>query len=263
MTRTQGLSCVVTGAASGIGHAVTEQLVKDGATVASLDRNEPASAVDKHVSVDLADPASIDRAAEELGAGWDALLNVAGLPGTASSELVFRVNFLGLRHLTESFFERLSPGGAIVNVSSVAGFNWPARLETIKELMATGSYEDGLRWFHENPQEGNTYNFAKEAVTVYTMMMACGLVQQDLRMNAVLPGPVETPILPDFEESMGKDNLDGIKGLLGRHASPADIASAVIFLASPESRWINGHPLVADGGISGAVLTGMVPPPEF
>lgn len=263
MTSTRGLRCVVTGAASGIGHAVTEQLVKDGAAVTSLDRNEPTAAVDKHVAVDMADPSSIDRATEELGTGWDALINVAGLPGTARPDLVFQVNFLGLRHLTESFFDRLSPGGAIVNVSSVAGYNWAARLDTIKQLLTTESFEDGLRWFHENPQEGNTYNFAKEVVTVYTMMMACGVVEQDLRMNAVVPGPVDTPLLPDFEESMGKDNLDGIKGLLGRHASPADIASAVIFLASPESRWVNGHALVTDGGISGAVLTGMVPAPEF
>lgn len=263
MTSTQGLRCVVTGAASGIGHAVTEKLVKDGATVASLDRNEPTAAVNKHVSVDMADPASIDSAVEELGTGWDALINVAGVPGTASPELIFQVNFLGLRHLTESFFDRLSPGGAVVNISSVAGFNWAARLDTLKQLLATESFEEGLRWFKENPQEGNTYNFAKEAVTVYTMTMACGLVENQQRMNAVLPGPVDTPILPDFEESMGKDNLDGIKGLLGRHASPADIADVVVFLASPESRWINGHPLVADGGISGAVLTGLVPAPEF
>ena len=79
----------------------------------------------------------------------------------------------------------------------------------------------------------------------------------------MLPGPVETPILAEFEESMGKDILDGVKELLGRHASPADVAEAVLFLASDAARWINGHPLVVDGGITGAVASGVVPKPEF
>jgi NAD(P)-dependent dehydrogenase (short-subunit alcohol dehydrogenase family) len=74
---------------------------------------------------------------------------------------------------------------------------------------------------------------------------------------------VETPILVDFEKSMGKDTLDGVKELLGRHATPEDIAEAVVFLASDAARWINGHPLVVDGGITGAVASGLVPVPEF
>jgi NAD(P)-dependent dehydrogenase (short-subunit alcohol dehydrogenase family) len=79
----------------------------------------------------------------------------------------------------------------------------------------------------------------------------------------VLPGPVQTPILADFEETMGKDTLDGLKELLGRHATPDDIADVVLFLASDAARWINGHALVVDGGITGAVLSGVVPAPEI
>jgi len=85
----------------------------------------------------------------------------------------------------------------------------------------------------------------------------------ELRINAVLPGPVETPILADFEASMGKETLDGVKAFLGRHAIPAEIAPVVVFLASRESRWINGATIIADGGISGAVLSGLVPPPQI
>jgi NAD(P)-dependent dehydrogenase (short-subunit alcohol dehydrogenase family) len=263
MTSMKGLRCVVTGAASGIGHAVAEQLIKGGATVVSLDRNPPTAAVERHLTVDLADPSSIDGVVEELGSGWDALINVAGVPGTAPSELVFKVNFLGLRHLTEAMFDRLEPGASIVHVASIAGFGWPQRLDTLRELLTADTFESGLQWFRDHPQEGNAYNFSKEAVIVYTMAMGTGLVEQGMRMNAVLPGPVETPILSDFEESMGKENLDGVKFLLGRHAAPDDIAAAVVFLASPDSGWINGHPLVVDGGITGAVLAGLVPPPEY
>ncbi|MEO3859570.1 SDR family oxidoreductase [Acrocarpospora sp. B8E8] len=120
-----------------------------------------------------------------------------------------------------------------------------------------------MAWFNEHPPPGNAYNYSKEAATFYTLAMG-GAVRDinELRINAVLPGPVETPILADFEQSMGKDTLDGVKAFLGRHATVEDIAPAVVFLASRESRWINGTAIVADGGISGALLTALVPPPD-
>jgi NAD(P)-dependent dehydrogenase (short-subunit alcohol dehydrogenase family) len=263
MTAFEGKRFVVTGAASGIGNAVAERLLAAGAEVVSLDRNTPAAAVTRHIEVDLANPRSIDAAVEQLDGEFDGLMNVAGIPGTAPADLVLAVNSLAVRHLTEAFFERLNPGGSVTIVSSTAGFGWPARLEAIRDLLATDTFEEGAAWFKANPQQGNAYNFSKEVTTVYTMTMGLAVVQMGLRVNAVLPGPVETPILADFEESMGKDNLDGVKELLGRHADPADIASALLFLASDEARWINGHALVVDGGITGAVITGVVPAPEI
>jgi NAD(P)-dependent dehydrogenase (short-subunit alcohol dehydrogenase family) len=255
--------CVVTGAASGIGDAVARQLISDGATVVSLDRKAPSADVAQHIEVDLSDRPSIDAALEELTGEWDVLCNVAGLPGTHPGETVFRVNFLAVRHLCEAFFDRLRPGGAIVNVASTAGIQWPDRLDDIRDLLAAFTFDDGVTWFEEHTPKGNAYNFSKEALIVYTMAMASGLVDLNLRMNAVSPGPVETPILVDFEESMGKDTIDGIKAMLGRHAEPSDIASVVSFLASPAAGWINGHNLVVDGGIAGAVLSGNVPMPEY
>jgi NAD(P)-dependent dehydrogenase (short-subunit alcohol dehydrogenase family) len=62
---------------------------------------------------------------------------------------------------------------------------------------------------------------------------------------------------------MGKDTLDGLKELLGRHAAPDDIATVVLFLASDDARWLNGQAVAVDGGISGAVATGVVPAPEI
>jgi NAD(P)-dependent dehydrogenase (short-subunit alcohol dehydrogenase family) len=161
-------------------------------------------------------------------------------------------------------FERLNPGGSIVIVSSTAGFQWQLRLDALRELVATESFEEGLEWFRAHPQEGNMYNFSKEAATVYTLAMGGAVREMNrLRLNAVLPGPVETPILADFEESMGRETLDGVKAFLGRHATAEDIAPAIVFLASRDSGWINGTTLIADGGISGAVLAGLVPAPEI
>jgi len=263
MSEFSGKHFVVTGAASGIGHAVAEQLLAGGAAVTSLDRNRPTAAVTRHIEVDLANPRSIDAALESLDGPYDGLMNIAGIPGTAPAEAVLAVNSLAVRHLTEAFFERLVPGASITIVSSTAGFGWPERLEAIRDLLATETYEDGAAWFKDNPQQGNAYNFSKEVTTVYTLSMGLALAQMGLRINAVLPGPVETPILGDFEQSMGKDTLDGVKDLLGRHAQPDDVAAVILFLASDAARWVNGQAIAADGGITGAVATGVVPKPEF
>ncbi|MET0449524.1 MAG: coniferyl-alcohol dehydrogenase [Aeromicrobium sp.] len=254
---------LVTGAASGIGDEVARRFVDAGDEVTSLDLKDPSVTVARHVHCDLSDPTSIEQAVAALDGTYDVLCNVAGVPGTAPSEVVLKVNLLGLRQLTESVVEQIAEGGAIVNVASIAGFGWPKRLDTIRELLATDTFDEGLAWFAENPQEGNTYNFAKEALTVYTMLMAPVFWESGVRMNAVSPGPVDTPILTDFEESMGKETLDALSTFIGRHATPADIAGPVLFLAGPDSGWINGHNIVVDGGISGAVNSGMVPPPEI
>jgi NAD(P)-dependent dehydrogenase (short-subunit alcohol dehydrogenase family) len=256
---------VVTGAASGIGHVLAEKLLAVGAEVISLDRNIPTAEVSRHIEVDLANPRSIDAAIEQLDAStppFDGLMNVAGVPGTAPHDVVLAVNSLAVRQLTEAFFERLRPGGTVTLVSSTAGFGWPQRLDAIRELLATDTFEQGSAWFNAHPQQGNAYNFSKEVTTVYAMSMGLAMAQMGFRINAVLPGPVQTPILVDFEETMGKDILDGIKELLGRHATPGDIADAVMFLASDQARWINGEALVVDGGITGAMASRVVPVPE-
>ncbi|MDO3400470.1 coniferyl-alcohol dehydrogenase [Mycolicibacterium neoaurum] len=263
MTATSHKRYIVTGAASGIGHAVAERLVAAGAEVISLDRNTPSAAVKHHIAVDLADPQSIDAAVAQLDGSFDALINVAGVPGTAPAATVIAVNVLAVRHLTESLIDRLRAGGSVVVVSSIAGFGWPARMPAIQALLATDGYAEGARWFAENPQAGNAYNFSKEVATVYTMAKALEFAQRGLRINAVLPGPVQTPILADFEETMGKDTLDGAKALLGRHATPEDIAGAVAYLISADAGWVNGQTLAVDGGGMAAVAAGVIPAPEM
>src|ERR1700757_527216 len=132
---------VVTGAASGIGHAVADRLLAAGAEVYSLDRNTPKAAVTRHIEVDLSNPRSIDAAVEQLDGEFDGLMNVAGIPGTAPPDVVLAVNTLAVRQLSESMFDRLKPGGTVTIVSSTAGFGWPARLDVLRGLLAKNTLE--------------------------------------------------------------------------------------------------------------------------
>ncbi|SNR97961.1 hypothetical protein SAMN06265360_1541 [Haloechinothrix alba] len=102
-----------------------------------MNRHAPTATVAKHISADLADPARIDAAAQELGTGWDTLINVAGLPGTQPDNLVFEVNLLGLRHLTESMFDAPNPEVR----SSTAGYRWQERPHEQWNPPAANSFE--------------------------------------------------------------------------------------------------------------------------
>src|SRR5688500_11053533 len=120
MTDFSGRRYVVSGAASGIGQRAAEKLLDAGAEVHSLDRNQPTAAVTKDSPVDLADVDSIDKALTELDGEYDALLNIAGVPGNVPGDVVMKVNMFAVRHLTEDFLDRLAPGGNVVIVSSTA-----------------------------------------------------------------------------------------------------------------------------------------------
>jgi NAD(P)-dependent dehydrogenase (short-subunit alcohol dehydrogenase family) len=243
---------VVTGAASGIGAAVAALAEHEGAKVIGLDRN----ATGGQLVVDLEVPASIEAVADALPERIDALLNVAGVPGTLPPATVLAVNFLGLRHLTELLRPRMV-GGAVVSVASTAGAQWGAVAVEIDELLASRSMAEGLEWYAESAPKMPAYNFSKAALIRWTMGVAFSWRSEGPRVCTVSPGAVDTPILGDFRESMGPV-LGAITQLLGRDGRPEDIAPAVCFLAGESARWINGVDLVVDGGFSGGLAAGAI-----
>src|SRR5262245_48777283 len=110
---------VITGAASGIGHATAVRLIERGHRVLSLDVKTPTAKVASHTSCDLSDPASIDAALSRIEEPISALLNIAGLPGTVGAEKTMCVNLLGLRHLTEPCgIESLTTAGSSMSPAS-------------------------------------------------------------------------------------------------------------------------------------------------
>jgi NAD(P)-dependent dehydrogenase (short-subunit alcohol dehydrogenase family) len=238
----------VTGGASGIGAAVVQRFVDEGATVVVFDRTAQPIA-QSTIMVDLNDPDSIAKAVDNLQDPVDVLCNVAGVSGSDSPEQVMGVNFLGLRMLTELVADRMTTGGSVVSVASTAGWYWRSHLPEVAALVETSDFAAGLDLTRQLSLDGyNAYVRSKEAVIVWTSH-AAQRYRGRLRLNSVSPGPVETPLLPAFYDSMGHEELDPLTELAGgRNGQPDEIAAVVQFLASADAAWINGTDVVVDGG---------------
>lgn len=243
---------VVTGASSGIGAEVARLARFHGATVIGVDRNDPIISLHGFVKADLSRPEAIDAAVRELPGRFDALVNAAGVPGTLACDTVARVNYLGLRHLTEAVLDRMPAGGSIVNFASILGAEWPARVEPHKALAGIEGFAAGLEWLAANPVPQETcYQYFKEALIVWTFLRSHELfMKRDLRINCVAPGPVFTPILGDFVTMLGQQRVEADAGRMKRPAFGDEIAPAVLFLCSDAARWISGINLPVDGGLA-------------
>lgn len=253
---------VVTGAASGIGAATARLFQDEGAEVIGLDRHA-VPVVDTHVRCDLSDREAIAAAVEQLGpAPLDALVNVAGAPGTAPAETVLRVNVLGLRELSELVLPRLRDGGTIVNVASTAGSGWKERLDVVESLLDTDGFDAGVAWTRAHPalQAAHAYNFSKECVIVYSMRLAMAdeARRRGIRVNSVSPGAVRTPMWNEFLVSFGEESMTRpLVATGGRDAEPEEIAAPIAFLCSPAACWVNGTDLIVDGGGEAGVFSGL------
>lgn len=251
----EGRRIVVTGVASGIGAATAALLTERGAEVIGLDRREPEQRTVAFHRCDLSDPASIDAAVAAIPGPLHGLANVAGVPGSLDGETVMRVNLLGLRHLTEALLPRMVPGGAIVQVASGAGSGWRDNLAQVRALLARRSFAEGLAWVRANPMRGpQAYGFSKECVIVYALAGSMMARPHGVRSVSLSPGVVDTPILADFEDTMGKAVLDRLTAQSGgRNARPGDIAPVIAFLMSEDAAWINGTDIGVDGGSEVAI----------
>jgi len=254
-----GKTIAVTGVASGIG-AATARLLKDrGATVIGFDRHEPTTPVDAHISIDLANEQSIatavQQASEVTNGRIDALCNVAGVPPTAPPALVLQVNFLGLRAFTEAMIPHLCDGGAIVNVASLAGMGWPERIDLCKDLFAVGRLGKADAFcaaFNINSE--NCYEFSKEAIIVWTMQCWNRWHDRGIRINAVSPSAVDTPILDDFMQTVAIRARATAPGLNIQPTlvQPDEVAAVIAFLCSDDSRCLTGANIPVDGGLLAA-----------
>lgn len=254
-----GQTVVLTGAASGIGAATCRALLAAGAAVHAVDIADVDGGVAAAHRCDLGDPPAIAGLVTDLPARIDVLMNCAGVPGGTrfGPAEVMRINFLGLRALTEALLERLEPDGSVVHVASVAGVTWPQNAAALKELIATPDFAAGAAWCEAHPElVGDGYTFSKEAVQYYTMARSAGTIRRGVRMNSLCPGVTDTPILADFREAMGNDVIDLVVNAgMGRPARPAEMAPPMLFLGHRRAAgYINGVNLNADAGFVAVML---------
>jgi NAD(P)-dependent dehydrogenase (short-subunit alcohol dehydrogenase family) len=257
----EGKRCVVVGAATGMGEACARTLVDMGAHVTALDIAPVSAPVKESIQVDLSDPASIDAAAAKLGGEVPALFVCAGVPGPPRFDALatMTVNFIGVRHCIESLLPRVPKGGAVALISSVAGIGYKKNLEKWKELMAISDFEASRAWCEANPDVANGYLGSKQALNTYTQMRASELVAREIRLNALLPAPTDTPMLPTFHaQAGGKQNLEQFfLSPIGRNASPEEMGEPLILLNSDAARFISGQLWIVDYGYCGEMDVGL------
>lgn len=251
-----GKTIVITGVSSGIGARTAEVAGQLGADVIGIDLRPPPMPLAGFIAADLSAPEAIRPLADRLPARFDALCNVAGVSGTSGVAKTLAVNFYGLRALTEAVAPRIREAGAVVNVASIAGFGWRTELARAKTLVDVPGFPDVAALVAQHGLDNSTsYPLSKELLLLWTFRAAHQSLfkARAIRVNAVSPGPVETPILAQFRSVLGDARVDSDIARVGRAGTPADIAPAVLFLCSDAARWINGANLPVDGGLEASV----------
>lgn len=248
-----GKVLVITGVSSGIGEETARVARAQGAHVIGVDINRPKVEVDRFIQADLSSQASIDSLLGQLPDGIDGLANIAGLPPTQNAELVLKVNLVGLKYLTLGMLPQLADNASIVNLASLAGIGWPQSIAAINDSEHL-SFSGAAAFCARHDIAGaRSYFFSKEALIAWTLQHRWTWRERGIRMNAVSPGAVDTPILKDFVETLGARAEEDMK-TMDRPGQAADIAPVVAFMLSDGSRWMRGTNLAVDGGMHSHIL---------
>jgi NAD(P)-dependent dehydrogenase (short-subunit alcohol dehydrogenase family) len=257
--RYTGKRALVVGGASGMGAAVAALVQDAGAEVVVMDFAEVTLPGVKAVHVDLADRASIDAAVDQIGGPVHALFSCAGVAdGTPGIE---RINFLGHRHLIDRLLatpDMLPRGAAIGMIASAAGFGWQANQDVLRTYLDITDFDEAARWARENGKAD--YLWSKLAINAYVAREAFGLLKRGIRINAILPGPTDTPLARANAE-MWLGFAADYRAEVGIEAStPEEQAYPLAFLCSDAASGITGITLVTDAGYFSAGITGSFPP---
>ncbi len=251
-SKQEKLAALITGAGSGIGRATAELLLEDGWSVALLDKNEAALAEAKsrlgekktiqYVSADVTDEGAVERAVAEVSRIFGGLHGVVNSAGMGLNKGLFETSAADFRRVLElnvistfmvgravaRIMRDRQTGGSIVNIASISGVR--------------GS-------FHRS-----AYGASKGGVMTLTMVMANELAPLGIRVNAIAPGPVDTPMVR--EHHTAEDRKTYARTIpMKRYAEPIEIARAARFLLDPvQSSYVTGEILAVDGGYRGAGL---------
>ena len=247
MSRLEGKVCVITGARGGIGAVTAELFAQEGAKVVGVDMLE-GSPGDLSLQVDVTDEQQVidmyARARERFGR-IDVLFNNAGISPTddasvldTSFETWQRVQDVNLKsvffcckHGIPHLLDNDPQGGSVINTASFVAVMGAATSQI-------------------------SYTASKGGVLALSRELGVEFARQGVRVNALCPGPVDTPLL---QELFAKDPERAARRMVhlpvGRFARAEEIASAALFLASDDSSFMTAQSLIVDGGISGAYTT--------
>ena len=243
----KGKSALITGGDSGIGRAVAIAFAKEGANVAIVyldeaeddDANKTIALIEKYgvqaskFRIDISEEEHceqlIDQVIDKFG-HLNILVNNAGkqfpqddILNISADQLheTFATNFFGLFYMSKAAVGHMKKGDVIINTSSITAYNGSAGLMD--------------------------YAATKGAITTFTRSLALNLADQGIRVNAVAPGPIWTPLIPaTFDSQKVKEH--GANTPLGRRGQPSENAPAYLFLASSDSSYMTGQTIHVNGG---------------
>lgn len=247
---------VVVGGATGMGNA-TARLAQDaGADVVVMDYADCDLPGVTAIRVNLADRNSIDTAVAECGGTVNALFACAGV---ADGPGIERINFIGHRHLIERLrAENMLPrGSAIGFISSAAGLAWRSNLPQLTEFLDIVDFDTAAAWAIDNGCAH--YMFTKQAVCAYVAREAMDLISDGIRINAICPGPTDTPLARANAELWLDFGADYRAKVGVAAATPMEQAYALLFLCSDAARVVNGITMVTDSGYLSAGITEVFP----
>jgi NAD(P)-dependent dehydrogenase (short-subunit alcohol dehydrogenase family) len=258
--RYDGKRVLVVGGATGMGAAAAELALDGGAEVVVMDRAAVTQAGVTSAELNLAERESIDRALAAVDGSFNVIFSCAGVDeGTPGIE---RINFVGHRYLIDQLLDqdRIPRGSAICFISSTAGMGWERNLELLSEVLEIHDYDKATAWMVEHGQA--SYMGTKQAICTYVARECMSLLKRGIRVNAICPGPTDTPLAranPDMWLGTGSD----YRAEVGAEAStPMEQAYPMYFLCSDAASHISGITLVSDLGWGSSGLTGAYPPAE-
>ena len=246
--RLAGRKALITGADSGIGRAVAIAYAREGADVAftylpseqddakdTLRLIKEAGQVAVPIMGDLTSEVFcrelVEQAADTLG-GLDIVINNAGkqvhiddISELETKQLVdtFTVNVFAMFWIVKAAMKYLKPGSSIINTTSIQAYSPSAGLLD--------------------------YAATKGAIANFTKGLASQLIEKGIRVNAVAPGPIWTPLQPSYGQPMEKLVKFGRESPMGRAGQPAELAGAYVFLASEEASYVTGEIIAVTGGM--------------
>ena len=248
---------LVVGGATGMGAAVAELALDAGAEVVVMDRAPVTLDGVRSLEVDLAGTDSVDAAVDACGGPVHALFSCAGVAdGTPGIE---RINFLGHRHLIDRLRAggHLPRGSAIGLISSMAGIGWQVNLPKLLEYLDM-DLETASTWAQENGRAD--YIWSKMAINAYVAREAFALLKEGIRINAIMPGPTNTPLARANAETWLTFGADFREELGLEPSTPIQQAYPLVFLCSDAAAGISGITVIADAGYASAGTSGSFPP---